>query len=394
MYYREDNEKTTPFVHDLMKNYENPQNARPIMLEIMDLFPADVTEYYHCMYCRVTGNTAFEELAVSYLNSHDIYEWKSQKVLYSLLGFYIPDELLKARPWCDQIREINGLSFDLYSKAIEYYSKVGDYDIAELMLTRLTQQINAPGYDSFLYSNTENAPKKIEKLFAEVQRYRTKNPYWPKTEARKRIVAEIYDAKGIAHPRINKPVVVNEAEFSPLKECSESELDDYCAFWCAEVFSVSGVKAVYQIAALKVRANKEIDAFQSYIKPWDGAAVKEAAAKAAGVDLTVIKSAEDVDLVMKRFLDFVGDDTLVSTDALGNQAKCISRVARYSGLFEIENPFFDLLDYAAEVSENFDMAHNNREYLLSSFGLTEGTDALSKAKLNVSIYNRLKALDK
>lgn len=103
----------------------------------------------------------------------------------------------------------------------------------------------------------------------------------------------------------------------------------------------------------------------------------------------MIETADDVDIVMLKFFDFVGNDVLVSTGALGNQAKLISRAARYTGMKEIKNEFFDLLDLAADTSPDFDLANNTREYLLSSFSILEGKTALEKALANKQLYDAL-----
>lgn len=105
--------------------------------------------------------------------------------------------------------------------------------------------------------------------------------------------------------------------------------------------------------------------------------------------MEVIESAEDVDLVMKKFFDFVGNDVLISTEALGNQAKLLSRAARYAGMKEISNEFYDLLDLAADTSPDFDLSNNTRSHLLSCFDLAEGKTALKKAKVNKQLYDAL-----
>lgn len=81
---------------------------------------------------------------------------------------------------------------------------------------------------------------------------------------------------------------------------------------------------------------------------------------------------------------------LVSTGALGNQAKLISRAARYAGMKEIKNEFYDILDLAANTSAEFDLANNTREYLLTHFSIAEGKSALEKAQINKQLYDALK----
>ena len=133
-----------------------------------------------------------------------------------------------------------------------------------------------------------------------------------------------------------------------------------------------------------------IDTFEAFIRPWDASCnARKMAAKEIGVLLEVIEGAEDVDLVIPKFFGFVGDDVLVSTGALGNQAKLISRAARYAGMKEIKNEFYDLLDLAADASPDFDLANNTREYLLSAFSITEGKTALEKAMVNRKLFEAL-----
>ena len=153
---------------------------------------------------------------------------------------------------------------------------------------------------------------------------------------------------------------------------------------------MSAAKGIYQVAAVKVRNGVITEEFQELIRPWDGVADRKDAAKKAGVELSVIESAEDVDLVIPKFFAFVGDDVLVSTGALGNQAKLISRAARYAGMREIKNEFYDLLDLAADTSSEFDLANNTREYLLTHFSIAEGKSALEKAQINKHLFDALK----
>lgn len=265
-----------------------------------------------------------------------------------------------------------------------YFAMIAEYDLADQMTDK------GLSCERFLFSTKETMQVSLEKQKKDTLRYRNGTPYWPKTEERRRAVAMFYDEKGITYPRIDsKPVKVPENEFEPIMECFD-EPDSYCAFWCAEAFCVSAAKPIYQIAAVKVEDGKVSDSFQSFVCPWDGSISRKAAAKEAGVPLSVIEGAEDVDQVMRKFFGFVGDAVLVSTEALGNQAKLISRTARYSGMKAIPNEFYDLLDLAAETDSKFDLANSNRAFLLQYFGIAEGTDSLGKAGANIALYEALK----
>ena len=374
------------YASGLTEKYEE-RDALPV---ILDLFDFEISEFYYCQYYRMRRDVRFEDAAVTYLNAHDLTNIRTQNVLYDLIESYIPNDFIKPKKWCETIAESQSLCCELYAVAAKYFAMIGEYDLADSVAEKGIAMCNDADSRILLFYSPENMISRLEKQKEDTNRYRTKKPYWPATEERRRAVAMFYDEKGIKYPRIeNRPEKVKESEFAPINECFDDDLTDYCAFWCADTFSLSAAKGIYQIAAVKVRDGEIVDEFQQLIRPWDGIADRKDAAKKAGVELSVIESAEDVDQVMPKFFTFVEDDILVSTGALGNQAKLISRAARYAGMKEIKNEFYDILDLAADTSAEFDLANNTREYLLNHFSVEEGKTALEKAKINKRLYDEL-----
>ena len=375
-------------VRSFVESFESPVDAKQQLPELLALFDDQDVSYYWCRYYRTMRDDRFEETAVAYLAQHEEWNMHRQRVLYDLLSFYLRNDFIKPTKWCETIRNTVGLCAELYETAAQFLAMVGDYDDAQQIVELALQS------DQFIFSNAENMRVSIDKLRVDIERYRTRKPYWPTTEERRRKLAGIYDEKGIKYPRItSKPTKVPENEFEPIEEYVDELPSDYCAFWCSAVFGVTAAKCIYQIAAVRIRDGEAVDHFQSFVRPWDSSIGRKSAAKEVGVDVEVLQAADDVDLVLPRFFEFVGNDVLVSTDALGNQAKLISRAARYSGMKRINNEFCDLLDAAADVSSEFDMANNNREYLLGYFKIAEGTDALSKAIANVELCRKLAECD-
>ena len=374
------------YASGLTEKYEE-RDALPV---ILNLFDFEISEFYYCQYYRMRRDVRFEDAAVTYLNAHDLTNIRTQNVLYDLIESYIPNDFIKPKKWCETIAESQSLCCELYAVAAKYFAMIGEYDLADSVTEKGIEMCNDADSRIFLFYSPENMVSRLEKQKEDTNRYRTKKPYWPATEERRRAVAMFYDEKGIKYPRIeNRPEKVKESEFAPINECFDDDLTDYCAFWCADTFSLSAAKGIYQIAAVKVRDGEIVDEFQQLIRPWDGIADRKDAAKKAGVELSFIESAEDVDQVMPKFFAFVEDDILVSTGALGNQAKLISRAARYAGMKEIKNEFYDILDLAADTSPEFDLANNTREYLLNHFSVEEGKTALEKAKINKRLYDEL-----
>lgn len=380
-----------PYLSEIASGLTEKYAERDIIPAILDLFDFEISEFYYCQYYRMRRDARFEDAAIAYLNTHELDNIRTQNVLYDLIESYIPNDFIKPKKWCELIAESENLCCELYAVAAKYLAMIGEYKLADSVADKGLELCNDEKRRVFLFYSPENMISRLEKQKEDTNRYRTKKPYWPATEERRRAVAMFYDEKGIKYPRIeNRPEKIEESEFAPIKECFDDDIVDYCAFWCADTFSLSAAKGIYQIAAVKVRDGVVIEEFQELVCPWDGVADRKDAAKKAGVELSVIESAEDVDLVIPKFFAFVGDDVLISTGALGNQAKLISRAARYAGMKEIKNEFYDILDLAADTSADFDLANNTREYLLAHFSIAEGKSALEKAQINKQLYDALK----
>ena len=380
-----------PYLIEYASGLTEKYAERDIIPHILDLFEFEVSEFYYCQYYRMRRDPRFEDAAMAYLNNNEITDQRTQRVLYDLVDSYLPNDFIKPKKWCEIISESEDYSCELYALAAKYFAMIGEYDLADSVTEKGIELCNDVDRRILLFCSPEYMIARLEKQKEDTNRYRTKKPYWPATEERRRAVAMFYDEKGIKYPRIEaKPPKVKESDFAPINECFDDELTDYCTFWCADTFSLSAAKGIYQIAAVKVRDGEITEEFQQLIRPWDGIADRKDAARKAGVELSVIESAEDVDQVIPKFFAFVGDDVLVSTGALGNQAKLISRAARYAGMREIKNEFYDLLDLAADTDSEFDLANNTREYLLAHFSIAEGKSALEKAQINKQLYDALK----
>lgn len=380
-----------PYLAELVADLTEKYAERNIIPEILVRFDINISEYYYCQYYRMCRDARFEDTALNYIQHHELEDIHTQIVMYDLIESYIPNDFIKPNKWCKLIMEREGLGCELYVIAAKYFGMIGEYDLSDAAVDKAMEICKRPELGKILIYSSESIVARLEQQRVDTQRYRTKRPYWPATEERRYAVAQFYDKKGIKYPRIkNKPVKIKENEFEPIKECFEDELSDYCTFWCSEAFSISAIKCIYQIGAVKVSNNEIVDTFETFIRPWEGGInTRKASAKEVGVSLEVIELAEDVDFVMPRFFDFVGEHVLISTGALGNQAKLISRAARYAGIKEIKNEFYDILDLASDISVDFDLMNNTREYLLRHFSIAEGKTALEKAKINKKLYDEL-----
>lgn len=395
LYYYQPDKCENPHLSEFVSSLPEDCTPGSVIPAILAQLDSAITEYAYCLYYKFSKDERYEAATIAYLQTHDFLERYSQNLLYGLIHSYIPKEFIKPQQWCEKIAETEGLFCELYAIAAKYFAMIGEYDLADSLTEHALDLCNTAHAGTFLFSSPEMMRVSLTTQKEDTNRYRTKKPYWPRNENAQKEIANFYNERGISHSPSSgtrKSNKIKESDFAPAVEYTGGNLSDYCAFWCAEAFSLSSHKGIYQIAAVKVRNGVITEEFQEFVRPWDNVLSRKTAAKEAGVDISVIEHADAVAVVMPKFFAFVGDDVLISTDALGNQFKLLSRAARYAGMSEIKNAICDLLDVAADVSPDLDGVNNTREHLLAHFAIAEGKNALEKAKANKELYECLKGL--
>lgn len=87
--------------------------------------------------------------------------------------------------------------------------------------------------------------------------------------------------------------------------------NDYTVVYIKTTGYIPGVDKIFDIAAIKYRDNNIVDTFSSLVKvdfvPYD---IK----KLMGINNKMLKEAPTIDIVIKKFYDFVGNDILVCYD--------------------------------------------------------------------------------
>ena len=378
------------FVNAIANFYEDPNEYRKCIPEILKLFSGIVAEFYWCKYYSVSKDERFESAVLEFVDKYGREDERSQVLINSLLLYYGVDDFYKPVQWCQWILNTSGLLKNLYYNASRYYSRIGDYQYAMALVDR-AEDANSDGNEKFAES--------LAKLRGDIKRYSTVKPYWPVTEERQAVISEFYRERGIkipvkgAYAAEKKRDHVPESEFAPFKARYELPRD-YCVFWCEAVWAGGVISSIYQIAAVRIRDGQAAGSFHSYIRTIekDGIKTRQKAAETAGIDVSVLDNAETVPEVIKKFFEFVGSDVLVSTGALADQMKHLKRAARYSGMNGIDNEFLDLLDYAEDISEKFSGKQYSRRYLLAYFGIHEGNNAIEKAEKNEEIIKKIKEL--
>lgn len=382
------------YVIEFINSFESIESAREKLPEIIDLFDVDDKAYYMCRYEKGIKAQEFEATATRYLEDYQEWDYRKQMVLLDLLNWYGTNDFESPEKWCEFIEKTNDLYVELYSKAAEYRAKVGDYDLAEADLKKAYEYCKKR--NSKFFFKKENLLIDLDKLSRTLVTYRAGKPYMPKSEEAQQKILAIYERKAIRRQHIlSRSKKIAEKDFQMPTEYIGDILDDYCAFWCTECFSTVKAKDIYEIAAVRVRNNKKVDTYRSFIKPWDvGTSAKKAAAKEAGITEEELNKQRTVDVVMKEFFEFVGEDILVSTDAMGKQRDYLSRAARYAQMSTIKNNLLDILYYAEDISEKYEGKNNTRNHIMEDLKVKEGKNSLERAVANHQLYQKLKKLEK
>lgn len=208
-----------PYLAEYAAGLTEKYAERNIIPAILELFDAETTEFYYCQYYRMRRDPRFENTAIAYVQTHELSDVHTQNVLYNLIESYIPNDFIKPKMWCNIVTETEGLSCELYAVAAKYFAMIGEYDLADAVTEKGIALCNNIDCRTLLFCSPESMLYKLGKQKEDTNRYRTKKPYWPTTEERRRAVAMFYDEKGIKYPRIeSRPEKVKESEFAPFRK--------------------------------------------------------------------------------------------------------------------------------------------------------------------------------
>ena len=355
-----------PHVSAYVESFEKWRDAYQVDFpSILALFPDEEIEYQRCFYLGDVKDEAFEDAAVSFLDSHDWADGQSQVIMHMLLQAYSRRDFFKPAPYVDFISETEGLLHELYASAISFLGMTGDYDEAAELIGFAREQTVAGAVSRWGW-DVDRQLVVLDEALVQNEKWRAR-PYWPKSPEAREQLAEVYASKGIEPGKrggsgraATWPKKVSQKDFAPFVVLGEAS-DDFCAVWLRDV--PGRVKGVCEIVAVKVEDGDQAGGFESLVRPWKvSRADKSLAASCLGVTCEEIDSAPDVFEAFPKFLEFAGGLPLVLADS--SQAKLLERAARYSGISRVENAVCIIGDavggeasFAASVLDGITGAH-------------------------------------
>ena len=173
---------------------------------------------------------------------------------------------------------------------------------------------------------------------------------------------------------------IKESEFKPLTYYEgESVPENYISLWLTSEFHIK-TREIVEISAVRVQEGEIIGAFHSFVQPTD------TVSSFVNVNIEDVKKAGSLPKVFKSFMEFAGSDVIAVMN-FGEQKKLISRAARYSMMDHLDNEFLDIIDFAEELSDTFELY--TTETLLEKYDLSDVSDGQKKVRLNVELLNRM-----
>ena len=70
-----------PYLSEFASGLTEKYAERDVIPAILDLFDFEISEFYYCQYYRMRRDARFEDAAITYLNTHELDNIRTQNVL-------------------------------------------------------------------------------------------------------------------------------------------------------------------------------------------------------------------------------------------------------------------------------------------------------------------------
>ncbi len=184
---------------------------------------------------------------------------------------------------------------------------------------------------------------------------------------------------------------------------TEAEFTDEAVVFDIETTGLSAVhNKIIEIGAVKIKGGEIIDRFDEFVDP--GLPIPPEITELTSITDDMVKGADKIDGVLRRFLDFAGDDVLIAHNA--NFDTGFIRVASEECGYKFENPYLDTVALSRFI--NTDLKSHKLDGLQRYFGLedfhhhraSDDAEMLARIffcmteklkKYNISTYSQLHA---
>ena len=396
-----DNPDANTIWETIAETLENKNQFRRIAFELAEEIDSP-RKMYHKIH-SVVG----EYISVSRTDKewfYEVYEKLDWNVLSESEQFRIKGLMLEALYMDYRYFEADELASELvemvelpWQTAVvlaDFYNKTRRYDAVEQIIGNIT-----PGF-----VGNQVASNQFSKILEANFKYRAasecgKKEYIPNPrEDKDRAVSSYIDFMATLGIDVDKPCEVPKPipweEYPVPLIIKEPNFDNFVAFDFETTGFSPTADCIIEVGAVKV-VNGEETIFSEFVKPFKKR-LSSKIMEITGITEEDLKNARPMWEVISDFIDFIGDNVLVGYNSANFDSRFLARAGRYCNR-GIENPHFDVLQYAKRIKDS--IGYNEENLKLSSIAKFCGIEnpqahrAWADALTTARVYQKLKEKD-
>ena len=259
---------------------------------------------------------------------------------YLLCALFRDYKYHEAEKLMQEITSCESLPVNTCLALIDYYNITRRYNMSEYYISQFENVV----------ADT-NMCAKLDKLKTDLERYKSGKEYMPGPVLNREQVRQSYiDFLLTLGIKAEMPIKAEPApepiprdEYPLPFEIRDPDFSKYTVFALTPVGNDPVRDCVVEIAAIKMEDDVITGEFSTLIKPFKVGRDK-ALSSLYNVTPDELKTAKNMWDVFPKFMDFAGDDVLVSFDVI-NDVKYLARIGRYSHI-GIDNKIFDVKHFS------------------------------------------------
>lgn len=327
----------------------NSAHLRYYVFELAGGLPSPKKEYYRIL----SMGSAYEIQKDSrkwlynvYDNIKDDLHDVERNVIrgYLLFALFRDYKYNEAEELISEITGCENLPVNTCLALTDYYNITRRYNMSEYYISQIENVVT-----------DTNMCARLDKLKTDLERYKSGKEYMPCPTLNREQVRQSYiDFLSKLGIKAEMPIKAETApepiprdEYPLPFEIRDSDFSKYTVFALTPVGKDPVRDCVVEIAAVKMEDDVIKGEFSTLIKPYK-VGFDRALSFLYNVTPDELKTAKNMWNVFVEFMDFLGDDVLVSFDVI-NDVKYLTRMGRYSHII-IQNKIFDIKHFSGTDS--------------------------------------------
>ena len=399
---------------EMAEQMENPYDLRRIAFEIADMLDAPRRQYVQMISLANNGLCVKKDSRNALYGLYDscdcldlLSEGERNRARGLLIDALYKDYLYQdAEDVVAEVLACDEIPLYTYATLAEYYTTTRRYDAADKILAKAA----AFALDDVFRKMIEKRQSENDKQRAKKEQ--GKKEYLPapreeRAEIQQRYIAFLNSVgveaelpmpsmeklRGIPSPikrdRYPDPVIQHDPDF-----------DTFVAFDLETTGLSAKYNSIIEIGAIKVVGGEVVETgeftFQEFVKPFRSSLTEDVEALTS-ITLNDVMFAREMWEVFPDFMDFADDNILLGYNCNAFDSRFMTRAGRYSHII-IENPYFDVMLYAARFKDKLGLTCRgiSLETLSNTLGIENPAAhrALADAITTAKVFLKLKEIER